>query len=187
MIEKLIKKVAASLDQNKISYMIIGGQAVLLYGSVRLTKDIDITLGVDTDKFETIKRLCQEMGLKFLSDAPKEFALETKVLPVEDAESGIRVDFIFSFSLYEQQAFKRVNQVLIDKYPVKFASAEDIIIHKMLAGRAVDKMDVKHILLKHQKTLDMDYISKWLKEFERMPEYGSINQHFQSIIGEIHS
>lgn len=27
--------------------MIIGGQAVMVYGEPRLTKDIDITLGVD--------------------------------------------------------------------------------------------------------------------------------------------
>ena len=30
--------------------MLIGGQAVLLYGEPRLTRDIDITLGVDVDK-----------------------------------------------------------------------------------------------------------------------------------------
>jgi hypothetical protein len=29
--------------------MVTGGQAVLLYGEPRLTKDIDVTLGVDTD------------------------------------------------------------------------------------------------------------------------------------------
>lgn len=51
MIEKLIKKVAQRLDEDKIPYMLIGGQAVLLYGRPRLTQDIDITLGIDTDKF----------------------------------------------------------------------------------------------------------------------------------------
>ncbi|GAH87084.1 unnamed protein product, partial [marine sediment metagenome] len=30
--------------------MIIGGQAVLLYGEPRLTRDIDVTLGDDIDK-----------------------------------------------------------------------------------------------------------------------------------------
>ena len=50
MIEKLIKKIARHLDKDKIPYMIIGGQAVLLYGTPRLTRDIDITLGIDTDK-----------------------------------------------------------------------------------------------------------------------------------------
>jgi len=33
VIEKLIKKIGLGLDKAKIPYMIIGGQAVLLYGS----------------------------------------------------------------------------------------------------------------------------------------------------------
>lgn len=33
MIEELIQRVAERLDKDKIPYMIIGGQAVLLYGS----------------------------------------------------------------------------------------------------------------------------------------------------------
>jgi len=41
MIEKFIKRTAQCLDRQKIPYMIIGGQAVLLYGRPRLTRDID--------------------------------------------------------------------------------------------------------------------------------------------------
>jgi hypothetical protein len=35
--------------------MVIGGQAVLLYGEPRLTKDIDITLGEGIESLEKIK------------------------------------------------------------------------------------------------------------------------------------
>ena len=45
MFESLIVKIAEELKKADLSYMIIGGQAVLLYGTPRLTKDIDITLG----------------------------------------------------------------------------------------------------------------------------------------------
>ena len=66
MIEKLIKKIAQRLDEEKVPYMIIGGQAVLLYGTPRLTRDIDITLGVDTDKFKLIEGICKKLGLKMM-------------------------------------------------------------------------------------------------------------------------
>jgi hypothetical protein len=46
VLEKLIRKVAERLDADKIPYMVIGGQAVLAYGRPRLTRDIDITLGI---------------------------------------------------------------------------------------------------------------------------------------------
>lgn len=57
MIEELIARIARSLDNEKVPYMIIGGQAVLLYGRPRLTRDIDITLGVDTNRFEDLFEL----------------------------------------------------------------------------------------------------------------------------------
>jgi hypothetical protein len=38
VIEELIAKIAHELDEEKIPYMIIGGQAILLYGTPRLTR-----------------------------------------------------------------------------------------------------------------------------------------------------
>jgi hypothetical protein len=46
MFQKLIVATAEELEKHKIPYMIIGGHAVILYGEPRLTRDIDITLGV---------------------------------------------------------------------------------------------------------------------------------------------
>ena len=44
MFQDILEKLGIILEQKKIPYMIIGGQAVLLYGDPRLTKDIDLTL-----------------------------------------------------------------------------------------------------------------------------------------------
>lgn len=41
MFKELLARLADLLDQKGIPYMIIGGQAVLLYGEPRLTRDID--------------------------------------------------------------------------------------------------------------------------------------------------
>lgn len=181
MIEKLIKKIAKCLDDDNISYMIIGGQAVLLYGSPRLTRDIDITLGVDTDRFALIKNICKKSGLKILPKNPEKFASETKVLPAEEPNIRIRVDFIFSFTPYEQQAINRTQIVDIDNYHVKFASREDLIIHKMLAARAIDEEDVKNILIKNKNLIDFKYIKKWLEQFCNIPGYEGILKKFDNL------
>jgi len=158
MIEKLIKKTALHLDKERIPYMIIGGQAVLLYGTPRLTRDIDITLGIDTDKFLLVEKLCNNLGLKILSKNPEDFVKETKVLPTEEKKLKIRIDFIFSFTSYAKQALQRINKVLLNGYPVKFASCEDIIIHKMFAGRAIDEEDIKNMLIKNKNRINLNYI-----------------------------
>jgi hypothetical protein len=84
--------------------MVIGGQAVLQYGEPRLTRDIDVTLGVDTDRIAEILQLSDDLQLEPLVD-PTEFTLRTMVLPCS-AAGGLRVDLIFSFSDYEQQAIE---------------------------------------------------------------------------------
>lgn len=182
MIENLIKKVAQYLDEDNIPYMIIGGQAVLLYGTPRLTRDIDITLGIDTNKFPLIEDICRKLGLKVLPENPEDFAVETKVLPTEDTHLRIRVDFIFSFTPYEAQAIKRTKKVIMDDYPVKFASCEDVIIHKMIAGRAIDNEDVKNILIKNKNSIDIEYIRKWLLEFSKISEQREILKKFDSLL-----
>lgn len=182
MIEKLIQKIARRLDESKIPYMIIGGQAVLVYGRPRLTRDIDITLGVDTDKFASIEGVCKKLRLRILAENPQDFARDTKVLPTEQPASKVRVDFIFSFTPYEAQAIKNAKQVLIDDYPVKFASCEDVIIHKMVAGRAVDEEDIKSILAKNKDIIDFEYIDKWLSEFGKIAEQEGILARWNTLL-----
>lgn len=182
MIEELIKETAQQLDLQEIPYMIIGGQAVLIYGRPRLTRDIDITLGVDTDKFALIEGLCRKLKLTPLVEKPQDFAQNTKVLPTEHPGSRVRVDFIFSFTAYEAQAIKNAKEALIDDYAVKFASCEDVIIHKMVAGRAIDEEDVKSILAKNRDTIDFDYISKWLREFGKLAEHDGISTRWNTLL-----
>lgn len=182
MIEELIQKIARYFDREEIPYMIIGGQAVLLYGTPRFTRDIDITLGLDTDQLNLIEKACGELGLKVLPDNPEDFTRDTMVLPAEEPILKIRVDFIFSFTQYEAQALGRVNKISINDCPVKFASCEDVIIHKMIASRAIDTEDIKNILLKHRTSIDLEYIREWLSEFNKISEYEGILEKFESLL-----
>lgn len=175
MFRELLKKVARELSKLNIPYMVIGGQAVLLYGEPRLTRDIDITLGSGTEGLEKVKRVIKNSKLQIIVEDVEEFVNKTLVLPAMDEKSGIRVDFIFSFSTYERQAIERAKVIKFGKTPVRFASLEDVVIHKTVAGRARDIEDVKSILLKNPD-YDAQYITRWLKEFDN-----SLNENFCEI------
>jgi predicted nucleotidyltransferase len=181
--EELIARIARTLDRKNVPYMVIGGQAVLIYGRARMTADIGITIGLPTGQVTNVLDVCRELELNVRTEDPEAFAAETMVLPAEDEGSKMMFDFIFSLTPYEQQALKRVNKVTLDGYPIRFASCEDIIVHKILAGRAVDIKDVRSILAKQGASLDTDYILKWLNEFEAMPEFAGVTKRFEELIG----
>lgn len=162
---ELLKNIAKKLEEVNIPYMVIGGQAVLLYGLPRLTEDIDITLGIGPEGLTKILNLSKEIGLIPICNNPHDFVLKTFVLPCKHIETSFRVDFIFSDSKYEKQALKRVKMVTIDDVKVKFASIEDLIIHKIIAGRPRDIEDIKAMILKNPG-FDKKYILNWLKRID---------------------
>ncbi len=53
--------------------MVIGGQAVLLYGEPRLTKDIDITLGIDISELDRVMKVVAGLKLNILVDKVDDF------------------------------------------------------------------------------------------------------------------
>ncbi len=168
MFQKLLADIAGELSKAQIPYMVIGGQAVLLYGEPRLTKDIDLTLGVGPDKLDDILAAASRLKLNVLTESAGEFVRKTLVLPAQDQRSGIRVDFIFSYSPYERQAIDRSRSIQLPTNPpasVQFAALEDVVIHKIIAGRPRDIEDVRSILLKNPG-YDRQYIISWLKEFD---------------------
>ena len=177
MFQKLLKKIANELSAHNIPYMVIGGQAVLIYGEPRLTKDIDITLGVGVSKLNEINSIVEKLNLKILVD--ENFVQNTMVLLVIDEKTGIRVDFIFSFSLYEKQAIKRATDIKFGNTIVRFASLEDLVIHKIIAGRAIDIEDVRSIILKNPD-YNAEYIKRWLQEFDK-----SLNEKFLKVFQRI--
>ena len=179
MFQKLLIRIARELNKNKIPYMVIGGQAVLIYGEPRLTKDIDITVDRNIEGLKEIKNIVSKLNLKILVNDFEKFVKKTMVLPVLEEKTGIRVDFIFSYSPYEKQAIKRANHIKFRKTIVKFATLEDTIIHKIISGRPRDIEDIKSILVKNP-IYDSKYIFKWLKEFDK-----AMNENFYDLFNEI--
>lgn len=185
MFEDLLARLGSALDRQSIPYMIIGGQAVLLYGEPRLTRDIDVTVGIGTDRMGTLLAVVAGLSLKAIPENVEDFVSRTMVLPAVEEASGVRIDFILSFTPYESEALGRARTLAMKGEEVRFASPEDVIIHKVFAGRPRDLEDVRGILLKNPD-LDRSYIRHWLKEFDRSAEGGggSFSRLFEDTLEE---
>lgn len=172
---------ARLLDGAKIPYMVIGGQAVLVHGEPRLTLDVDVTLGVGTEKLDHILSLISREGLAPIPEDPAGFARQTLVLPARDAKSGERVDIIFSDTPYEHQAIGRAVRLSIAGTRVCFASPEDLLIHKLIAARPRDLEDARGIWLRQKSRLDAAYVERWLKEFSALPGLEKISDLWRQV------
>lgn len=184
MFEEILARIGANLSRSNLPYMIIGGQAVLLYGEPRLTRDVDVTLGVNIDRLHDLLTVVKELSLNPIPNDVESFVKQTMVLPTLDEPTGVRVDFIFSFTPYETDAIKRARKITIMDQEVCFASPEDLIIHKIFAGRPRDLEDVWSVILKNPG-IDTQYIKNWLKEFDASFGEKDFLKTFEGILKEL--
>ena len=182
MYQTLLAKLGQALESSGIPYMVIGGQAVLLHGEPRLTRDIDITVGVDATELKKVRDAVEPIGLIPVGTDVETFVRTTNVLPVADPASGVRVDLIFSFTPYETEAIRRAVGVILEHVTVRFASAEDLIIHKLVAGRPRDIEDVLGILHRHP-SLDELYLMRWLNSFRGVVDR-DLAEEFRALKGQ---
>lgn len=153
------------MDKYSIPYIVIEGQASNMHGIVRATQDIDITLGIDLTQKEDLKKVISNLNLKYVKENADDFAQKFWIMPVYDVKSKIKIDFAFSFSPFEKSAIKRRIEKKINGASVNFCSLEDLIVFKIIAGRAIDLYDVRNVLVVNPE-FDKKYILKWLKLFE---------------------
>ncbi len=179
MFEELLKQIAAALDDAALPYMVFGGQAVLLYGEPRLTRDIDITLGFDTQRAADLLRVVEKLQLRILVDNVDEFLGQTLVLPVLDQKSNIRIDFVFSMTEFERQAIERGKTIQLGDVDVRFASLEDLIVMKVASGRPRDLEDVGSVIRKNPG-FDRAHVKKWLSDFD-----SALDGQFLSVFEQI--
>ena len=181
MFQSLIARMAVALTAHRISYVITGGQAVLLYGEPRLTRDIDVILGASISRLPDLLKAIEDMALIPVPDNVRSFVEKTMILPVHHEETGVRVDFTFSLSPYTIETIARARWVAMSGQKVAFTSAEDLIIYKIFAGRPRDLEDVRSILLRNPGS-DSAYIHRWLGEFDKSVEGGQFTDVFQTVL-----
>jgi hypothetical protein len=178
---RLLAALTRALRSAEIPFMLIGGQAVLVHGRPRLTEDIDVTLGAGPERLPDLLRACAECGLTPLPEDPAAFVADTFVLPARHAPTGLRVDCIFSTTPYEREAIHRAEPVAVGGEQVPVASAEDLILHKLFAGRARDIEDAESVVRRRAATLDWDYLLAAASGFTDVPGRESLVRQVQQL------
>lgn len=137
--------------------MVIGGLAVAARGRPRMTGDADLTIAMPRDGEEELIRRCLAAGFRALPEEPLEFVRTRRVLPLE-ADDGSRVDAIVAGSPYEIEAIGRSTDVVVHGVILRVACAEDVVIHKLVAGRERDIDDARSVVRRNGASFDRELV-----------------------------
>jgi hypothetical protein len=168
------------LTARSIPYAIIGGIAVQRWGQPRLTRDVDLTILVPPGREESVARDLVAAFRPRIAE-PIDFAVEHRVLPL-DVPGGSEADVSFGLPGYEEFLIDRAQPYeLSDGRVVRLCSAEDLIVHKALAGRPQDLMDLESIVVRQGTNLDVAYVRRWLGELASVAEDAEVAARFERI------
>lgn len=108
-----------------------------------------------------------------MSDA-REFALRNRVLLLRSPQ-GIGIDVALGALPFEDQAVKRAQKIEVEAgASLRLCTAEDLIVMKAFASRALDWNDVRGVLVRQgTHNLDWAYIQRQLQplcEVKEAPE-----------------
>jgi predicted nucleotidyltransferase len=172
-------EIAAFLKKQKAPYAIIGGLAVQFHGEPRFTHDVDLMVLVPPKALaEFLDRTIAAFRPR-IKDA-KAFALKNRVLLVS-SQAGVPIDISFGIPGYEEEVLRRSVRYAPRKgRTLRLIGAEDLIIHKCVAGRGRDLEDVEGILIHYRLKLDLTYIRKWLGEFALLIDEYDVLAYFES-------
>jgi hypothetical protein len=148
-----------ALEREQVRYLIVGGVAVNLHGAERLTMDIDLMLGLDSENLARFLRVARGLRLKpavlpvtleqFCDPATVETWVRDKhmlAFQLRGPETGApSVDILVRPVVPFEDAYARRARISVEDLTVSVASSQDLIALKSGTGRKIDESDIRQL------------------------------------------
>ncbi len=163
----LLVFLANEFDRLGIDYFVTGSMATIYFGEPRLTNDVDVVVRLNLNG---VADLAQSFPADdfYCSIAAMESAVRNRSqFNIIHPASGLKADVIVSDdSEFNQSRFaRRSQQEVEDGKQVWFASAEDVILKKLVyyeEGESEKHIrDILGVLKIQENLIDLDYLAHW--------------------------
>ena len=162
------------------SWYLFGAQAVIAYGVPRLSADVDVTLRLAGESVETLVAEMRAADFDLRVSDP-EFVRRTSVLPFLHRPTGMPLDVVLAGSGLEDEFLNRARPLDIDGIHVPTIDPADLVIAKVLAGRAKDLDDARGLWKIHGARLDAARIRSILHLLEEALAQSDLSPAFDEI------
>jgi predicted nucleotidyltransferase len=162
-IAEALAAIEAVMRESGLRWYLFGAQAAIVWGSPRLSVDVDVTVTIEPEELEPFIDAMQARGFRLES---REF-LGHRVLPFVRRENKLPLDVVIAGPGLEDEFLARAVPVDIAGTPIPVISPEDLIVTKILAGRPKDIEDVRGVLADRFESLDLDRVRSLLRLLEQ--------------------
>jgi hypothetical protein len=180
VILRVLQHLWVTLQSMNVPMAVMGGIAVSTWKHVRATRDVDLLIGVRASDVDLMMQRLSEAGFR-----PKhspailnlgELHLVQLLYEPPDAYVDVQVDLLLAESDYHMQALGRRVPVQLPDLDIEVSvlACEDLILHKLLAGRIIDRADVAALLRANRAALDMPYLLPWAKNLNLEADLTSV-------------
>ena len=173
-----MQRVIDFLNEHNIPYMLIGGLTISIWGEMRVTHDADFIVAIDMPLADFRKLVLEHFPARSTNIPPHK--LSPYVIHFW-ASPNVAADILVSIFDYEKKAIERAVNAQVLGVPVRVCTAEDFIIHKVIANRGKDWDDIEGILVRQRGKLDLAYIRNWLSQFAEALEDPEILSRFDEL------
>ena len=165
------------LTAGDIPSCVIGGLAVQRWGEPRATQDVDLSvLAPVGDERRPLDLLLGSFAAR-RPDALA-FAVANRVLLIQ-AKNQVAVDVGLAGSAFEVEVLARSSPWVYSDAAIVTCSAEDLVIYKLVAGRARDVADVEGIVRRQGRRLDAERIRRYGALFAELKEEPDLLRPFE--------
>jgi hypothetical protein len=171
----VLRDLDRALSDLQLRWYLFGAQAAILHGAARATADLDVTVDLGERTAAQLVDAVTARGFVLrVAENDSDFIAESRVLPVVHRRTSLPVDLVLAGPGLEELFFERLERVEVegDRFPV--ASAEDMVVMKILAGRPRDLEDAGAIIAAQEQTLDFASVEGLLRALEQALDQGDL-------------
>jgi hypothetical protein len=175
-----LRAILAALAPLKLQTALLGGLALAVWKHARFTKDVNILVALGNVKKETLFSALSSAGFRPKRDNLAVRVGDLEVLQMVYAPPGalidVQVDLLLAGDEYQYAALDRCVTTTIEELdsPVNVLSCEDLILHKLLAGRIIDRADAAALLRANRDALDFDYLQHWIETKQLTVDFSEV-------------
>jgi hypothetical protein len=146
-------------------WYLFGAQAAIMWGSPRLSADVDVTVELSRDTIPTLIDAMRDHGFDLVF-SDREFVDRTRVLPFIHRSSRMPVDVVIAGPGLEEDFLNRAVGVALRGESIPVISPDDLLVTKILAGRPKDMEDVRAVILARRDEIDLVRVRSLLRLLE---------------------